>query len=192
MECVGFKKLVIKWFKSYLSNRKFFMSIEGVFSEEGLLICVVLQGSILGPLLFLIYINDLPQSLSETASNLHADDTCIYYQHRNIQKIENVLNKEFSSLCEWFIDNKLSIHFGEDKTKAILFTRKKTEAKLNICFQDHSIKQYNCVEYLVCLLDNNLCGESMAGRALKKINGKLKFLYRQAIFLNPACKRLTL
>ena len=78
MECVGFKKLVIKWFKSYLSNRKFFMSIEGVFSEEGLLICVVLQGSILGPLLFLIYINDLPQSLSETASNLHAEDTCIY------------------------------------------------------------------------------------------------------------------
>ena len=116
MECVGFKKPVIKWFKSYLSNRKFFVSIEVVFSEEGLLTCGVLQGSILGPLLFLIYINDLPKSLSETASNLYANDTCIYYQHRDIQKIENVLNKEFSSLCEWFIDNKLSIHFGEDKT----------------------------------------------------------------------------
>ena len=141
---LGFKKPVIKWFKSYLSNRKFFVSIEVVFSEEGLLTCGVLQGSILGPLLFLIYINDLPKSLSETASNLYASDTCIYYQHRDIQKIENVLNKEFSSLCEWFIDNKLSIHFGEDKTKAILFTRNKTEAKLNICFQDHSIKQYNC------------------------------------------------
>ena len=114
------------------------------FLEGGLLTCGVLQGSILGPLLFLIYINDLPKSLSETASNLYANDTCIYYQHRDIQKIENVLNKEFSSLCEWFIDNKLSIHFGEDKTKAILFTRNKTEAKLNICFQDHSIKQYNC------------------------------------------------
>ena len=167
MECVGFKKPVIKWFKSYLSNRKFFVSIEVVFSEEGLLTCGVLQGSILGPLLFLIYINDLPKSLSETASNLYAGDTCIYYQHRDIQKIENVLNKEFSSLCEWFIDNKLSIHFGEDKTKAILFTRNKTEAKLYICFQDHSNKQYNCVEYLGCLLDNNLCGESMARRAPK-------------------------
>ena len=167
MECVVFKKPVIKWFKSYLSNRKFFVSIEVVFSEEGLLTCGVLQGSILGPLLFLIYINDLPKSLSETASNLYANDTCIYYQHRDIQKIENVLNKEFSSLCEWFIDNKLSIHFGEDKTKAILFTRNKTEAKLYICFQDHSNKQYNCVEYLGCLLDNNLCGESMARRAPK-------------------------
>ena len=49
MECVGFKKPVTKWFKSYLLNRKFFVSIEGVFSDEGLLTCGVLQGSILGP-----------------------------------------------------------------------------------------------------------------------------------------------
>ena len=132
----------------------------------------------------------MPQSLSETASNLYADDTCIYYPHRDIQKIENVLNKAFSSLCEWFIDNKLSIHFGEDRRKVILFTRNKTEAKLNICFQDHSIKQSNCVEYLGCLLDSNLYGESMTRKALKNINGKLKFLYRQAIFLNPTYKIL--
>ena len=52
MECVGFKKPVIKWFKSYLSNRKFFVSTEGAFSEEGLLTCGVPQGSILEPLLF--------------------------------------------------------------------------------------------------------------------------------------------
>ena len=190
MECIGFKKTVIQWFSSYLSSRKFFVSLEGVFSEEGLITCGVPQGSILGPLLFLIYINDLPQSLNEASSNLYADDTCIYYQHRDIQKIENVLNKEFTSLCEWFIDNKLSIHFGEDKTKSILFTRSLTSKKLTISYQDHSIKQYNCVEYLGCLLDNTLNGESMARRVLKKINGKLNFLYRQSIFLTPACKRL--
>ena len=82
--------------------------------------CGVPQGSILGPLLFLIYINDLPQASSETASNLYADDACIYYQYKDIQKIETILKKEFSSLCEWFIDNRLSIHFGEDKTKFFL------------------------------------------------------------------------
>ena len=82
--------------------------------------CGVPQGSILGPLLFLIYINDLPHASSETASNLYADDACIYYQHKDIQKIETILKKEFSSLCEWFIDNRLSIHFGEDKTKFFL------------------------------------------------------------------------
>ena len=190
MECLGFKKPVIKWFESYLSNRKLFVLLEGVFSEEGLLTCGVPQGSILGPLLFLIYINDLPQALSETASNLYADDTCIYYQHKNVQEIEAILNKEFSSLCEWFIDNKLSIHFGQDKTKSILFTRSKTPEKVNISFHDHSIRQYNCVEYLGCFLDYNLNGETMARKILKKINDKLKFLYRQAHFLNPSCKRL--
>ena len=56
----------------------------------------------------------------------------------------------------------MSFHFGEDKTKSILFARSKTPAKLNIYFQDHLIKQYNCVEYLGCFLDNNLNGETIA------------------------------
>ena len=73
------------------------------------------------------------------------------------KKNETILNKEFSSL-QWFIDNKLPIPFGENKTKSIPFTRSKTPAKLNISFQNHLIKQYNCVEYL----DYNLNGESMA------------------------------
>ena len=52
---------------------------------------------------------------------LYADDTCIFYQHEDVKKIENVLNEEFSSLCQWLIENKLPIHFGEDKAKFILF-----------------------------------------------------------------------
>ena len=75
---MGFKKSVIKWFKSYLLNRRFFVLLEGVFSEEGL-----------------IYINDLRQALSETASNLYVDDTCVYYQHKDIEKIETILNIVF-------------------------------------------------------------------------------------------------
>ena len=77
--------------------------------------------------------------------------------------------------------------FWEDK---ILFTRSKTLVKLNISFQCHLIKQYNCLEYLVCFLDYNLNGETMVWKVLNKINGKLKLLYRQATFLNPTCRRL--
>ena len=111
MKYCGFRAFVIKWFESYLSNRKFLVCID-VFSEAGTLKYGVPQGSVLGPLLFLLYVNDLPQSFSNTGSYLYADDTCIFYQHEDVKKIENVLNKEFSSLCQWFIDNKLSIHFG--------------------------------------------------------------------------------
>ena len=81
---MDFKKSVMKWFKSYLSNRKSFVLLEDVFSKEVLIAYGVLQGSILGPLLFLIHINDLPQALSETASNLYAEDTCTYYHHKDI------------------------------------------------------------------------------------------------------------
>ena len=80
MECIGFKESVIKWFQSYLSNRKFFMTLENVFSHAGLINCGAPQGSILGPLLFLIYVNDLPQALNESGPYLYADDSCIFYQ----------------------------------------------------------------------------------------------------------------
>ena len=55
---------------------------------------------------------------------LYADDTCLVCQHKDINKIENQLNEDFSNICDWFVDNKLSIHFGEDKTKSILFASK--------------------------------------------------------------------
>ena len=96
MKYFGFRESVIKWFESYLSNRKFLVCIDNVFSEAGTLKYGVPQGSILGSLHFLLYVKDLPQSLSEAGSYLNADDTCIFYQHEDFKKIENVLNKEFS------------------------------------------------------------------------------------------------
>ena len=50
---------------------------------------------------------------------LYADDTCLIFQHKDITEIESALNKNFSMLCDWFVDNKLSIHFGEDKRKTV-------------------------------------------------------------------------
>ena len=142
--------------------------IDNVCSETGTLKYGVPLGSALGALLFLIYVNDLPQSLSDTGSYLYADDTCIFYQHEDVKKIVNALNKEFSSLCQWFIGNKLSIHFGEDKTKSVLFSKKRGLREINISFAGHSIKQHKTEEYIGSQLDSNLSGEAMASKVLKK------------------------
>ena len=99
-------------------------------------------------------------------------------------------NKEFSLLCEWFIDNKLSIHFGQDKTKSVLFSKTRGLKENNISFAGHYIKQQETVENLGCQLYSKLSAEAMASKVLKKINAKLKFLYRQSKYLTPAYRRL--
>ena len=123
MEFLGFSKNVILWFKSYLSHRKFKVNLNKPFLEPGQPLCGFPQGSILGPFLFLLYINDMPQAV-KCELLLYADDTCLIFQHSDINEIEFQLNKNFSSICDWFVDNKLSIHFDEDKTKSILFRSK--------------------------------------------------------------------
>ena len=105
----------------------------------------------------------MPQAVADCDVRLYADDTCISFTHKNISEIEVKLNKDFNSLCDWFLDNKLSIHFGEDKTKSI---------------------------YLGCLLDETLSDREMALKILKKVNGKLRFLYRQGKYLNPRLRRM--
>ena len=81
------------------------------------------QGSILGPLLFLIYVSDMQQAVKSTLL-LYTDDSCILYQHKEADEIEKYLNKDFENICDWLVDNKLTIHLGEDKTKSILFASK--------------------------------------------------------------------
>ena len=82
---------------------------------------------------------------------------------------------------------------GKDKTKSILFGSKrliKRQQKLKINYGDIEIEQYDSVKYLGCILDNDLSGESMASNALSKINGRLKFLYRNQNYLDKFLRRL--
>ena len=76
----------------------------------------------------------MPQAVSSDLY-LYADDSCLVYQHKDAKVIEQQLNKDFFNLSDWFVDNKLSIHFGEDKTKSLFFSTKnkiKRAGPLNI------------------------------------------------------------
>ena len=88
MKYMNFSEETIAWFRSYLSNLKFLVNVETSFSDPADLKCGVPQGSILGPLNFLLYINDLPQAVEDCDVRLYAGDTCIYFKHTNIKIIE--------------------------------------------------------------------------------------------------------
>ncbi len=111
----------LEWFRSYLNNRKQFVSVGGGTSEPRDITLGVPQGSILGPLLFIIYINDLPDA-SEFMSLLFADDTTLLLSHNDLDTLIINANREFKKICDFFRCNQLSIH--PDKTKFILFTTK--------------------------------------------------------------------
>ena len=106
---------------------------------------------------------------------LYPDRTSIFCHDKDVTEIEIVLNKEFAHACDRFGDNKLSIHFNEDKTKSILFSGDKNLPELNKTYSNNRINQYRILEYLYFCLDAILSGESMAMNYLRKINTKLQF-----------------
>ena len=92
----------------------------------------------------LLYINDLPQAFFCDLL-LYANDTGLIFQQKDIPEIETVLNKNLTVLCDWCLDNKLSIHFGGDKIKSICLAK---NIKLNIQHNDIKIKQHSKVTYI--------------------------------------------
>ena len=171
MKCMGFSNGVTKWYECYLSKRMLSVHVENSFSDKAIIICGVPQGSILGPLLFILYVNDMVQAVNCDLL-LYADDTGLIFQYQDINIMEHQLNRKFSNICDWFVDNKSSIHFSEDKTKSIIFAplnKCKKLRKLNISYGSLKTKQYSEVTYIGFILDESLSGESMALNVFSKI-----------------------
>ena len=123
----------------------------------------------------------------------YANDTCLIFQHSDIKEIQIQLNKNFSLICDWFVDNNLSTYLGEDKTKLIHFSSKsdiKKASPLNIQYKGEKVKRYSKVTYLGCIFDETLSGESMATHVINKVNSRLRFFYRQNKFLDIPLRSL--
>ena len=116
LQYYGIDGTALEWFKSYLSNRKQYIFSQEIFESCHDIICSVPRGSIFGPLLFRIYVNDLFK-----ASNplMFADDTNLSLSHKNIDTLFDIMNVELENVSTWFKSNKLSLNV--DKTKWSLF-----------------------------------------------------------------------
>ena len=138
MYAIGFSKNSVNWFRSYVINRTFLVNLGNVFSQPACVSGGVTQGSILGPLLFLIYINDMSQAV-KCNLYLYADDTCLVCQRKDVNEIEKQLNKDFENNYDWVVDIKVSIQFGDDKTKSIFLRLNSKFRKLDIKYGDIQI-----------------------------------------------------
>ena len=123
LQYYGIRGVSNKWFSSYLSNRKQYVSINNSKSLLYDISCGVPQGSILGPILFIIYINDLNSVSQQLRNIMFADDTNLFLTGNSIETIESLMNRELCNLIEWFQANLLS--FNISKTNYIVFSKKK-------------------------------------------------------------------
>ena len=170
LEHYGIRGTALAWFNSYLSNRSPYVSVTGCNSSHLNVTCGVPQGSVLGPLLFLIYINDLPKSSSKLSFYLFADDTNIYFESSSLSTLQKVVNKELSRIKKWLDANKLALNI--DKTNFVIFHSPQNSLNdtVNIKIGSQHVKQAKYVKFLGLLLDERLCWKYHLSELSKKLS----------------------
>ena len=150
----------LAWFASYLNGRKQYIKItESADTLKKDIKCGVPQGSILGQLLVLLYVNDLPNSSNVTVPIMFAEDTNFFFEHSNINTLLKTVNDELIKINEWFSANKLSLNVG--KTKFSLFHKSGKKYSIpshppRLKINNHDIERVNAMKFLGVLLDENL------------------------------------
>ena len=180
----GIRGIALKWFESYLNKRQQFVSINDSSSSTKTVGCGVPQGSILGPLLFILYINDFRNSSKALSFLLFADDSNIFFSHRNPKHLLDTINAELYHVAEWIKTNKLSLNI--EKTHFMLFSNSLKNLPGNIIFDGTVLKQVQNTKFLGIIIDedlswkphvNNVC--NIISRNIGMIN-KLKHFFPQS------------
>ena len=173
----GIRNNMLSLFKSYPTDRKQFVSFNGQNSETLETNCGVPQGSVLGPLLFLLYINDLPNISKALNFYLFADDTNIYYESKSLIDMEKTINKELSKLYLWLNVNRLSLN--SDKTHFIIFHpyNKTLQKQITSKINKNAIKERWFIKYLGVLIDSKLSWKHVS-KISKTISRSLGIMYK--------------
>ena len=167
-----------EWFVSYLSNRKQYVSVNGHASDELIITHGVPQGSVLGPLLFLLFINDLPSVSKFLTFYLFADDTNIYYESSDLMNIQKIVNRELRKVRKWLEANRLALNI--EKTNFVIFRSQQRIITDRIILKigKRKIKQESCVRFLGVLLDSTLSWKNHLTELSKKLARSAGIFYK--------------
>ena len=189
LEHYGFRGVINKWFSSYLDSRTQTTQIGSYISNMQNTICGVPQGSVLGPLLFLSYINDIQESFKKLKLFLFADDTNALYADKNLTPLESTVNQELCKLFDWLTANKLTLNVK--KTSFVIF--RPAQRKLNyhpkiMIFDNDQNKNValeckESVRYLGVIIDNNLSWKQHIDHVAIKISRTVGLICKLQHFL---------
>lgn len=175
----GIRGVSLNWFKSYLTNRFQFVHLNDVCSDYKQITCGVPQGSVLGPLLFLLYINDITNCSDILHFILFADDTNLLHSDCSLDNLISVVNSELDKLSCWFKANKLSLNL--EKTNFIMFGNKYVD--ISKCI-DHvkidgcNIVQVKSVKFLGIFLDEKLNWQAHISKVSSAISRNIGIIYK--------------
>ena len=187
----GVQDVVLKWFETYLSNRTQETKYFNNTSTEKENLFGVPQGTVLGPNLFVVYINDIVRNLKECKIQLFADDTLLYVEGQNVQEVVNTINKELETLYEWLVQNGLSLN--TEKTKFMIIKSKfniiPTRSHTGILINSKRIEQVEQCKYLGVVVDEYLTFSKHAEYITNKIAKKVNLMKRMSSYLSSWAKQ---
>ena len=177
LDYYGIRDICKDWFASYLKNRHQFVSLGNYQSDLKLIKCGVPQGSNLGPLLFLIYINDITSIFEQCNVWLFADDTHLNFSSKKISTIETVMNYELKHFVTWLKANKLSLN--EEKTQMVLFQSLNTPpGNITIKINKYKLNCSDFFKYLGVMIDKNLSWNYHIEHLCQKLSQAIGILSR--------------
>ena len=150
----GIRGIALEWFRSYLQNRKQYVYLNDHSSSLKEINCGVPQGSILGPLLFIVYINDFHRSSDILSFILFADDSNVFFAHKNPYTLVQIINLELQKLTQWIRANKLSLNL--QKTKYMIFSNTIEALPADIILDDSPLECVSQITFLGITVDNKL------------------------------------
>ena len=191
LEMYGIKGNLLKWFESYLTNRKQYIQID---KETKIALqdvtCGAPQGSILGPLLFLIYVNDLQYAPNLIEPIMFADDTNLFYAERDKNFFFQMVNNELQKIFQWFISSKLSINLS--KTKYFFFQKPSKRGDIPLALSklyigNYQIQRCESIKFLGVFLDENLTWKEHIKHIENKVAKNIGIIFSSKPYLNKKC-----
>ena len=172
----GIREVAKKWFESCLNNQKQFLTLNGTDSSLKPVSTGVPQGSVLGPLLFLVYINDLYKCVIYSKVYHFADDTNLLQSDNSLKNVAKRMNFNLKNLSQWLKANKLSLNFS--KTELIIFhsSSKKIDHSLKFKLDGKRLTATSSVKYLGVLLDDHLIWSKQINYVTTKLNQAIGIL----------------